>query len=171
MRPNGAVHFRASPTPVDAVEWFATLPLGMRYEAEDLFGALRPRVAFAPHVPDQDFRGEAIPALELSEALRADITATTGGLTECDARGAFRTPAGLVLKQGVLVIKSFLPRLVFDSMRVRLLDLVIEFGIRANQDSVLVEVCGRGYFLATRLLRIANFTSSERNGEGRLKAG
>ena len=126
----------------------------IRRECEDIFGEMGPRRKLAPHVPNQDFRSVRIDAFGIAERLRTRLSAATGGLTRYrHGDGDYEPPDGLKLAEQTILLETFLPRVVFDGLRLHLLDLFIDFGHRARQDVMQVEVESRGFQITTKLLR------------------
>jgi len=133
--------------------WVSDWPPPVRIECEEIFGALRPRCAVEIYVPNLDHAGRPIDAHRFVDELRHEITTVTGGQTSHRTEGDFR-PAGTEgLTECTVVLKTLLPTVVNDALRLWLVDLLIRFGQTATQDVVQVEIASLGYWIHTGLLR------------------
>lgn len=133
--------------------WVSDWPPPVRIECEAIFGALRPRCAVEIYIPNLDHAGRLIDAHRFVDELRHEITTVTGGQTSHRTDGDFR-PAGTDgLTECTVVLKTLLPTVVNDALRLWLVDLLIRFGQTAAQDVVQVEIASLGYWLHTGLLR------------------
>jgi len=131
------------------------LPLPLRAECEAVWRALRPRVAVEVFVPSRDFTGRPIRANRHADRLRREITRIIGGQTTARTDGEYCPPGGAPMHERTLVIRTFLPTVVSDGLRQWLVELVVEFGLDAHQEVVLVAVGAEGYWLHTRLVSLA----------------
>lgn len=133
--------------------WVNEWPSAIRTECEEIIGRLLPRCSVEIYVPNLDHAGTPIDAQHYADELRAEITRVTGGQTSFRTEGDFR-PAGTVgLVENTIVLKTFLPTVVNDALRLWLVDLLVGFGLSAAQDVVQVEIASHGYWIHTELLR------------------
>ena len=133
--------------------WVSDWPPPVRIECEEIFGALRPRAAVEIYVPNLDHAGRRIDAHRFVDELRHEITAVTGGQTSLRTDGDFRPPGTKGLSERTVVLKTLLPTVVNDALRLWVVDLLIRFGQTAAQDVVQVEITSLGYWIHTGLLR------------------
>lgn len=141
--------------------WACDWPDPIRSECEEIIGALQSRCAVEIYVPNLDHAGQPIDARRFAEELRREIRSTTGGQTSFRSDGAdFCPPGGVGLVENTLVIKTLLPTVVNDAMRLWMVALLIRFGLAAHQDVVQVEIAGHGYWIHSSLLRTAVDPSS-----------
>lgn len=136
--------------------WVSDWPPPVRIECEAIFGALRPRCSVEIYVPNLDHAGQPIDAHRFVEELRREITAVTGGQTSYKTDGDFRPAGSDGLSECTVVLKTLLPTVVNDALRLWLVDLLIRFGRAAAQDVVQVEIASLGYWIHTGLLRNAD---------------
>jgi hypothetical protein len=137
-------------------------PPPVRIECEEIFGALRPRCAVEIYVPNLDHAGRSIGAQRFVNELRHEITTVTGGQTSHRTEGDFRPAGTKGLTECTVVLKTLLPTVVNDALRLWLVDLLIRFGQTAAQDVVQVEIASLGYWIHTGLLR--NCVDDSKNG-------
>lgn len=140
--------------------WVNDWPEAVREECEEILGALRPRCSVEIYVPNLDHAGHPIDAKAIGDELRRMITGTTGGQTSYRTEGDFSPAGELGLVENTLVIKTFLPTVVNDALRVWFIDLLVSFGASAAQAVVQVEITSRGYWIHTGLLRGAAGSSN-----------
>ncbi|MEO7867204.1 MAG: hypothetical protein ABIU54_06170, partial [Candidatus Eisenbacteria bacterium] len=140
--------------------WVSDWPEAVREECEEILGALRPRCSVEIYVPNLDHAGNPIDANVIGDELRQLITGTTGGQTSYRTEGDFSPAGELGLVENTLVIKTFLPTVVTDALRVWFIDLLVSFGVSAAQSVVQVEISSRGYWIHTGLLRAVADTSN-----------
>ncbi len=147
--------------------WVCDWPDPIRSECEAIIGALQPRSSVEIYVPNLDHAGQPINARQFAEELRREIRSTTGGQTSFRSDEAdFCPPGGADLVEDTLVIKTLLPTVVNDAMRLWMVALLVGYGLAADQDVVQVEIAGHGYWIHTRLLRPGGgHSSSGTNGD------
>jgi hypothetical protein len=134
--------------------WVCEWPDPIRSECELILGVLRPRCSVEIYVPNLDHAGQPINARQFAEELRREIRSTTGGQTSFRSDEAdFCPPGGAGLVEDTLVIKTLLPTVVNDAMRLWMVSLLLRFGLVADQDVVQVEIAAHGYWIHTGLLR------------------
>lgn len=157
---------------MDHAAWARDWPLPVRNECELIFGAMGPRILVAPYIPNQDYRGNPVPAAAIAEELRRHISQITGGQTKYrHGEGDYRPRTGAALAEETLVIETFLPTVVSDALRVRLIGLFVELGRRTLQDAVQVQVGFHGFWIPTGLFRHLNNAIGGANTEAALKLG
>jgi hypothetical protein len=120
-------------------------------------------------VPNKDHIGRVFHALRFADELRDRIKRTTGGQTTYHTDGDFCPPGHPELQEKTLVIKTFLPTVVTDDVRLQFVDMFVDFGRRAAQDVVQVEICSHGFWLYTGLFRELGPTLNGTNGKGALR--
>lgn len=133
--------------------WVNDWPPTVRGECEEIFGVLRPRCSVEIYVPNLDHAGKPIDAQCFADELRQEITSVTGGQTSYRTDGDFRPTGAVGLVESTVVLKTFLPTVVNDALRLWLVDLLVRFGLSAAQDVVQVEIASHGYWIHTGLLR------------------
>ena len=133
--------------------WVSDWPDAIRSECEAIIGALRPRCSVEIYVPDLNYAGRPIDAKRFADELRREITRVTGGQTSYRTEGDFSPPGHVGMVENTLVIKTLLPTVVNDAMRLWVVALLVGFGLDAGQDVVQVEIESRGYWVHTGLLR------------------
>jgi hypothetical protein len=143
-------------------------PEALRTECEELLGALTPRAAVETYVPDRDYLGRHIDGRKFAEGLRIEIKRVTGGQTTIRTDADFSPHGRPELVEITLVVKTFMPTVVSDGLRMWFIDLVIDLGLRADQDVILIEVSGHSYWIKAGLLRIQHSLLNSTNGEGAL---
>ena len=95
---------------------------------------MRPRCSVEIYVPNLDHAGRPIDAQRFADELRQEITRVTGGQTSYKTEGDFQ-PAGEVgLAESTVVLKTFLPTVVNDALRLWLVNLLVRFGHSTGVD-------------------------------------
>jgi hypothetical protein len=122
------------------------------------------------HVSDQDHSGREVNGQAFAEKPRAEIVAVLGGLTSYEATGDYAPVGEAGLVERTVVLKSFMPTVLSDGLRLCLVNLLVEYGCAADQDVVLVEIASHAYWLQTGLLRGdvgGSSNGASRNGSSR----
>ena len=133
--------------------WVNDWPSAVRIECEAIIGVLRPRCSVEIYVPNLDHAGRPIDAQHFADELRQEITRVTGGQTSYKTEGDFQPVGAVGVVESTIVLKTFLPTVVNDALRLWLVDLLVRFGHSAAQDVVQVEIASHGYWIHTGLLR------------------
>ena len=140
--------------------WVNDWPPTVRGECEEIIGVLLPRCSVEIYVPNLDHVGRPINAKHFADELRQEITRVTGGQTSYRTDGDFNPVGAIGLVERTVVLKTFLPTVVNDALRLWLVDLLVRFGLSATQDVVQVEIASHGYWIHTGLLRTGTDDSS-----------
>jgi hypothetical protein len=133
--------------------WKTYLPTEIRLECEAALGAMIPRCTVELYVPDQDFAGRKIDVARFLDELQREVSAVVGGQTSLQANGEYFPLLGQKLSERTVVLKTFLPTIVNDELRLRLLELLLRFGVAAQQDVVQTQIASSGFSFHTGLLR------------------
>ena len=101
--------------------------------------ALVPNIIVLVYVPDQDRDCQPLPQHEYIAHFKVEFSRLCGGHapTVGGPDGDYDGRA-----ESTVVISSYLPEVVTRSLRDQLLELLLDFGVRANQEVVLVAVGG-----------------------------
>ncbi len=118
--------------------------------------ALLPNILLLVHVPDQDRDRQPLPQHEFITLFKSTFSRLCGG--HAPTVGG---PDGDYDGQSehTVVISTYLPEVVTRSLRDKLLALLLEFGVSANQEEVLAAIGGFAYrfrFAPTTILQGGN---------------
>lgn len=133
--------------------WLSQLPAEVRLECEAALGAMLPRAAVEIFVPDQDFAGRNIDASRFLDEMQREISSVIGGQTSLQASGEYFPLLGKKLSEQTVVLKTFLPTVVNDALRLWLVDLLLRFGVAAQQDVVQLQLSSSGFWFRTCVFR------------------
>ena len=124
--------------------------------------ALVPNIIILVHVPDQDRDGQPLPQHEFVSRFKAAFSRLCGGHapTYGGPDGDYGGQA-----ESTVILSSYLPEVVTHALRDDLLELLLDFGVSARQEVVLVAVGGLAYrlrFAPTRILHERNGVATQR---------
>lgn len=106
-----------------------------------LLRALVPNIGLSVFVPDQDCDGRTFPQLAHVTRLQALFAELCGGhAPPATGSGHYRRSGTSGSTEHTVVVMTYLPEVVTDGMRHRLLAAIVAFGVETRQREVLVIV-------------------------------
>lgn len=98
--------------------------------------ALVPDILFLIHVPDRDCDRQPLPQHEFIAHFERSFSILCGG--HAPTAGGMANYKGRV--ENTVIVSTYLPELVNLALQEKLLELLLDFGVQANQEEVLAAV-------------------------------
>ena len=103
--------------------------------------ALVPNIGLSVFVPDQDCNGQTFPQLGHVASFHSLFAELCGGhAPPATGSGHYRPRGRLGSTEQTVVVTTYLPEVVTEAVRRRLLAAILDFGVRTRQQEVLAIV-------------------------------